>query len=128
MMMWVLLVISIILGAFGQIFMSVAMKAMGGISFNGSVVELGMYYVRAALSWSMVGAVLCYGVSFLLWLAVLSRKDLSLARPMMSLGYLVTMAYGIYAGEDMNLYRVLGTLVIVVGIFLMIMSDQMVRN
>ena len=51
-----------------------------------------------------------------MWLAVLSVADLSLARPIMAAGYLITLAYGFAAGEDITAGRVVGTCLIVLGI------------
>lgn len=116
MWMWPALICSIILGAFGQILMKLAMKAAGPVPLGAGVAGLSTYFFHAILSWPMVGAVFCYGVSFLLWLAVLSIADLSLARPIMSAGYLITLAYGVFAGEDVTPGRVIGTCLIVIGI------------
>lgn len=116
-MVWFFLVISILLGAFGQIFMKEAMKTAGPIPLrDGSAVTI-LYYFRAFISISMILAVLSYGVSFIIWLGVLSVMDLSLARPLMSAGYLITMVYGFYAGESLTVERIAGTLLIVAGIF-----------
>lgn len=123
--MWGWLVISVALGALGQIFMSIAMKAAGAIPKTTQALELIKYYFGAAFSLPMMGAVLCYGVSFVLWLGVLSKKDLSLARPLMSMGYLITLAWGVYAGENVTAGRILGTALIITGIFFVVKSDML---
>ena len=121
MYLWLMLFVSIALGAFGQIFMKVAMNRMGAVPpLQDGALVLGRYFVEAALTLPMIGAVACYGFSFLLWLAVLSKADLSLARPLMSLGYLVTLAYGFYAGEAVTTSRVFGTLLIIGGVMLLV--------
>ena len=117
MIFWIWLLSSVMLGAFGQIFMKEAMKSVGPVSFESGATGLAAYFFRAATTPAMAGAVFSYGLSFLLWLMVLSRADLSLARPVMSIGYLITIAYGFYAGESVTLERLLGTVLIVVGIF-----------
>ncbi len=116
MWVWPALGVSIVLGAFGQILMKIAMKAAGPVPLASGVLSLASYFFNAAVSLPMIGAVLCYGVSFLLWLAVLSVADLSLARPIMAAGYLITLAYGFAAGEDITAGRVVGTCLIVLGI------------
>ena len=122
--MWIWLFFSVILGAFGQIFMSIAMKAAGRAPHTASLSELFFYYVNAVISLPMIGAVGCYGFSFLLWLGVLSHKDLSLARPVMSFGYLITLAWGYYAGENVTWSRAVGTFLIVLGLIFVIQSDS----
>lgn len=119
-----MLISSIFLGAFGQIFMSVAMKAQGPVTKAQGLQGLFQYYLSAGLSLPMFGAVFCYGLSFVLWLGVLSAKDLSLARPLMSIGYIVTLAYGFYAGENVTWARALGTALIVIGLFFVVRSDK----
>lgn len=122
--MWFWLFFSVVLGAFGQIFMSVAMKAAGRVPHTASLSELFFYYLHAIISLPMIGAVGCYGFSFFLWLGVLSHKDLSLARPVMSFGYLITLAWGYYAGENVTWSRAIGTLLIVLGLMFVIQSDS----
>lgn len=114
--MWIGLIVSIILGAFGQVLMKEGMKAAGPVPLSSGIPVLFDYFFHAIFSLQLIGAALCYGVSFLLWLGVLSVADLSLARPIMSAGYLITMAYGIYAGEEVTPGRIVGTLFIILGI------------
>jgi len=114
---WIILIASIALGAFGQIFMKEGMKQAGPVPLDRSVVDLASYFLKAIFSFQLIGAAVCYGVSFLMWLAVLSVLDLSLARPIMATGYLITMIYGYFAGEELSVSRVAGTLLIVAGLF-----------
>jgi len=116
MWIWPALGFSIILGAIGQILMKMAMKAAGPVPMSSGLLALVSYFFGAGISLPMIGAVACYGLSFVMWLAVLSVADLSLARPIMSAGYLITLAYGFFAGEDITPGRVVGTCLIVVGI------------
>ena len=116
-MIWIVLAIAIILGAFGQIFMKEAMKLAGPFPGDASLPNIFLYFIYSLLSFKMFLAAFSYGLSFILWLGVLSLADLSLIRPLMSFGYLITMLYGFYAGENVTLERVVGTLLIVAGIF-----------
>ncbi len=124
MWVWVFLVVSILLGAFGQICMKVAMRAVGPVPFQDGFAAVFLYALKAGFSLPMIAAATFYGVSFVLWLAVLSKADLSLARPLMSLGYLVTLVYGFYAGETMTVSRVAGTFLIVGGVMLLVRGGQ----
>ena len=55
----------------------------------------------------------------LIWLAVLSRADLSWAYPMLSLGYLfVVLTSWFFLGEAFSLLRVMGTVFICLGVLL----------
>lgn len=122
--MWIALGIAIILGALGQVFMKMGMKTAGPIPLEDGTLELFYYFLKAILSPWLVFAVASYGISFFLWLGALSVADLSLIRPFTSLGYIVTMAYGYFAGESMTPGRVAGTLLIVAGLFFLIRSAE----
>jgi len=55
-----------------------------------------------------------------LWLWVLSRLDVSLAYPLVSLGFVVTLALGVvWLGEPLSWTRVAGCGLIVAGVWLL---------
>jgi len=110
--------ISILLGALGQIFMKVMMNQLGPFPFEDKVKWMfyGFSVLKSKYLWMVF---LCYGISIVLWLMVLSYADLSLVRPLMSVGYLITLAYGIYSGETVTNERILGTFLIIGGVFLL---------
>ena len=68
-------------------------------------------------------ALTCYGLSVIVWLVGLSRAPVSQAYPMLSLNYvlMVGLAWWLF-NEVPNLERVLGILVIVVGVVLVFRS------
>jgi hypothetical protein len=113
---YILIFISIILGAFGQIFMKIMMNQLGPFPFYDKI--QWVYYVISMIKSKYLWYVfICYGISIILWLMVLSYADLSFVRPLMSLGYLITLAYGIYSGEDVTNERIIGTFLIIGGVF-----------
>jgi multidrug transporter EmrE-like cation transporter len=60
---------------------------------------------------------LCYALSISLWLLVLSRVDVSFAYPFLSVGFIVTTVIGYLAfNENLSGYRILGILVICLGV------------
>ncbi|MCB1140357.1 MAG: hypothetical protein KDK23_16485 [Leptospiraceae bacterium] len=121
--MWSSLAVAIVLGAIGQILMKETMKAAGPVPLDRSS-ELFHYALGVALSWRVWLLVFCYGISITLWLAVLSVADLSMVRPMMSAGYLITLGYGFYSGESVTTGRVLGTFLIIAGLFFVAKSQS----
>ena len=120
--MWTFLALAILLGALGQILMKIGMKQAGPIPLHDGTAALVVYFFKALTSPPLLGVVVCYGLSILLWLAVLSVQDLSLVRPLMSVGYLLTLIYGIYSGETVTWERIGGTLLITGGVFLLVRS------
>ncbi len=68
--------------------------------------------------WFMLGLVL-YAVSVVNWLIVLDRMAFSVAYPLMSIGYIFTLALGVLLfREPLSPTRVLGVAVIIAGVVL----------
>lgn len=60
-----------------------------------------------------------YGLGAVMWLGVLARVDVSQAYPFVGLGFLLTMAFGIVLlGEAVSAGRLVGTLLVVIGVLL----------
>jgi multidrug transporter EmrE-like cation transporter len=77
-------------------------------------------YLHALGSPWVWGGLAMYGLSAVAWLWVLSRLDVSLAYPLVSLGFVVTMAAGIWwLGEPLSWQRVAGGALIVCGVLLL---------
>jgi multidrug transporter EmrE-like cation transporter len=61
----------------------------------------------------------CYGTSLCVWLAALSRAPVSIAYPMLSVGYVVVaFASFVWLGESLSPAKVLGIALICVGVVL----------
>ena len=66
---------------------------------------------------AIVAGVLMYALAAGLWLLVLSRAELSLAYPFIGLGFVLIMLLSwLLLNEDLNAYRLLGTLLIAAGV------------
>ena len=66
-----------------------------------------------------VAGVVCYMVSLLVWIMGLSRVPVSVAYPMLSLGYVINAVAAYYLfGESVTITRWLGIGFIVVGVWL----------
>ncbi len=67
----------------------------------------------------VVVGLLAYGAAAVLWLGALSRFPLSYAYPFVAFGFVLTMLASVLTlGETLNLSRVLGTLMIAGGAYL----------
>ena len=59
------------------------------------------------------------GFSVLVWMAVLSRVEVSVAYPMVSIGYIIVGVAGWYFfGESLSTLRVAGIFVIFLGVYM----------
>ena len=69
------------------------------------------------------GGLGCFALSVLLWLAVLTRVQVSAAYPMASMGYvLVAIAGALWLGESLTPMRIAGLVLICTGVFLIALS------
>jgi drug/metabolite transporter (DMT)-like permease len=111
------ILVSVILGAVGQLLLKKGMSSMGplGISFDG----LGGLLWKIGTNPYVVSGLFIYVLGTLFWLVALSRVELSFAYPFASLSYLVMLAasWGLFH-EDISLLRWIGTMVIVIGVLL----------
>jgi multidrug transporter EmrE-like cation transporter len=108
---------SVLLGVAGQLSLKHGMTTVGQIDLD--VSSTPMMLLRSFTNPYVLLGFIMYGVSSLSWLIVLSRVELSLAYPMISIGYVlvVFLSWMIFA-EHVTLLRFLGTLVICFGVFL----------
>lgn len=64
-----------------------------------------------------------YGTGALLWLYVLARWDVSKAYPLVSLGFILTLAVGlIFLDERLSIERILGCALISIGLVFVVRS------
>lgn len=72
------------------------------------------------LSWKMLAGILCYMLSFVLWLLIVSKTQLSFAMPL-SVGVvniLVFLGSARYLHEEITPLKMIGLGVIIIGLFL----------
>ncbi len=112
-----LIIISVLLNCSAQLSMKKGMMGVGQINggLNGLIEMLPSMLTNIFLWISMV----CYGVSIVLWMVVLSKVDVSYAYPFLSIGYVVSAVVGYYFfSESVTPVRILGIAVICIGVIL----------
>jgi multidrug transporter EmrE-like cation transporter len=106
---------SIGLSAVGQILMKMGMSAPEVQSALSPLSPASVTAILASLP--VWGGLLAYGASAVIWLYVLSRIDVSLAYPMVSLGFvLVLLLSAVVLKEPLSTPRIAGVLFIVAGV------------
>jgi drug/metabolite transporter (DMT)-like permease len=115
--------VAILLLVGGQTLLKVGLNDIGGVSlFDGN--PLGSLLGLFRTPWVILGFV-CYGISAILWLDVLSKLDFSMAFPMVSLTYVFSLIIGRFIfHETVGLDRVVGVLLILAGLFFVIRSGR----
>jgi multidrug transporter EmrE-like cation transporter len=67
-------------------------------------------------NWNVLCGFFLYGLGAIVWLAVLSKMDVSKAYPLVGLGFVLTVIIGIFVGEHANTSRIIGVALICAGI------------
>lgn len=115
---FLLVLFGVLLNAAAQLCIKQGMNLIGNIQLDAGAI-LAMI-PRAAINPYILAGLACYVVSVLVWMVVLSKVEVSLAYPFLSIGYIVTAIVGyFFMGETLGLYKVLGILTICAGIGIM---------
>ena len=106
---WVVLA-GVLLNAAAQLFLKAGTNAA----------PLGL---RLAIEPHVLGGLACYALSVVVWLVALSRAPVSVAYPMLSIGYVVNaLAAWPLLGEPLSPLKLAGIGVIIAGVFMVARS------
>ena len=113
-----LIIIGVSLNAAAQLLMKAGTNAVGYFEFTpANILPIGW---KLATEWHIVTAVVFYVVSMAMWILALSRVQVSIAYPMLSLGYVMTaLAAWWLFGEALNPIKIIGIGVIIFGVVLL---------
>lgn len=120
---WVLS--GVMLNAVAQLLLKAGASGPGPISLTDGSATLWRTAFGLAQSPAILGGLACYTVSVVVWIVALSRVEVSIAYPMLSIGYVVNalLAWWLF-GENVNLQRWLGIGVIVIGVVIVARSGS----
>ena len=116
-----IILFSVMLNALAQIFLKRGVMHFENIpASTGNLLKL---YLNAATNYYVLGGLLCYGVSVLTWMFVLSKTEVSYAYPFLSIGYILSAIAGYYFfQEHISFSRMLGIAIICVGVIIIAKS------
>jgi len=120
-------------GAFSLVMTGVLLNAVAQLALKASVSETGVINLDMQSLFTTAGSLvsnlwlwlglICYAVSVVVWLLALSRVDVSIAYPMLSVGYIVNaIAAWQMFGEPMNIGKVVGIGIIILGVYVLARS------
>jgi multidrug transporter EmrE-like cation transporter len=109
------IVIGVLLNACAQLLLKAGVNAVGHFDMTpANILPVGF---RIATQWPIIGGLACYVVSVVVWIVGLSRVDVSVAYPMLSLGYVVNAFAAWYLfGEVLSVQRLVGIGIVLVGV------------
>ena len=111
---WIL-VIAVSFGVIGQLLLKQGLTQLGEYTLKTVLTHLPQIFSNLLV----LGGFLCYLVSSILWIVVVSRVPLSYAYPMIGLGYVfVVLLSMIIFKEQVSLVRWIGVVTICLGVFL----------
>lgn len=111
----------IMLNALAQLLLKAGTNAVGAIHLDSG--NLLPTFIKLATQLPILGGLTCYVVSVVVWIIGLSRVDVTIAYPLLSLGYIVNAIGAWYfLGETMSAQRLLAVGVIIVGVALLARS------
>ena len=113
-----LVLAGVLLNATAQLLIKAGAQTAGQFSFTaGHILRAGLHF---ATQWQILAGLACYAISVVVWILALTRVQVSLAYPMLSLGYVVTAfaAWGLF-GESLSAQKLLGIGIIIAGVVLL---------
>ena len=117
-MSFCLIILGVTLNTIAQLCLKQGMVSAGAVSME--LAGLFALIIKAAASPFIMLGLTCYVASFAVWLVVLSRVEVSMAYPMLSIGYIVTAVFGYYFwGESLGMYKLAGIFLICAGVMVM---------
>jgi multidrug transporter EmrE-like cation transporter len=111
----------ICLNAIAQLLLKAGTNAVGAIHLTAeNWFSTGL---KLATQLPIVGGLTCYVVSVAVWIVGLSRVDVTIAYPMLSLGYIINaLGAWYFLGEAVSGQRLLAIGIIIVGVALLTRS------
>jgi len=111
----------VLLNAGAQLLLKAGTRVVGviGVSAAGALSTLWAVGTQPYI----IGGLACYVLSVGIWIVALSRVDVSIAYPMLSIGYVVNAfaAWWLF-GEMLTPTRLIGIAIILVGVFVLARS------
>ncbi len=114
---FMLILTGVLLNAGAQLLLKAGVSPLGPLSPGLS--DLPAVFWRVLSQWPILAGLACYGVSVGVWIIGLSRVEVSLAYPLLSLGYVVNavLAWWLF-GEVLSATRWGGIVLILAGVWL----------
>lgn len=117
----VLVLTGVFLNAAAQLLLKAGTNSVGHFDFhwqNALPVSL-----QLAGNPAILGGMTCYAISLVVWIMALSRVPVSVAYPMLSIGYLINaVAAWAWFGEALGMQKLLGIGFIILGVWLIARS------
>lgn len=113
------ILLSVSLNAIGQLLLKTGANRLGTLQLD--IQHLPTTLASILTQAPILGGLLSYIFSITIWIVALSRVDVMIAAPLLSIGYIInTLGAWYFLGEALTLQRLLGIAVIMLGVYLLI--------
>src|SRR5262245_18493620 len=118
---FLLVLTGVLLNAVAQLLLKAGTRVVGHFEFAAAnVIPIGW---KLGTNPYIAGGLGCYVVSVVVWIMALSRVEVSIAYPMLSIGYVVNAVLALWLfGEAVSVTRMFGIGVIILGVFIVARS------
>ena len=113
------IITGVLLNAAAQLLLKAGTNALGG-AIHVNAENWFSTGIKVFTQLPILAGLACYGISLIVWIIGLSRTDVTIAYPMLSLGYVVSaVGAWMFLGEIISAQRLVAIAVIMVGVALL---------
>ena len=110
------ILLTVALSALAQVCLKLGAATINHDKITGTNFQTLLYTAGALLEPVLILGLTMYALSALSWIWVLSKTDISVAYPFVSLSFVLTLFFGVWLfGESLTSTKIIGTTLIVVG-------------
>lgn len=118
---WILLVSGVSLNAAAQLLLKWATSTTGSIDMTWNGLTTAAPHLLS--HFGLWAGITCYAISVVVWILVLSRTEVGVAYPLLSIGYIVNaIGATLLFNEPFSASKILGIMIIIVGVFVLTQS------
>ena len=114
-------VLSIVLSVIAQFALKAGMSSADVKYAMAQPLALRTVFTVLSNTFVLSGFVL-YGIGAIVWLGVLSKWDVSKAYPLVGLGFALSVVVGLLTGEQISVFRILGVMLICIGVWVIALN------
>ena len=119
---FILLFFNVLLTVIGQVLFKHGMNTVGRVNNIRDVVGK---LTQAFLNPYILSGIAIYGFTTLVWLVILSRVKLSIAYPLLSSGYVLSILFSwLFFKESIPKIRIIGAVIICIGVYLVAQGES----
>ena len=119
---FILLFFNVLLTVMGQILFKHGMNTVGRVN---DIRDVFGKLTQAFLNPYILSGIAIYGFTTLVWLIILSRVKLSIAYPLLSSGYVLSILFSwLLFKESIPKIRIIGAVIICIGVYLVAQGES----